>query len=214
MWSRSHFECSGPAPADRLVLVDTASMEQLNTVLRRERRQLEVVVFKYAEVHLLLAAAELRFLTWSADRARHRLRETDLLRAANVQLLGLRGCRGNAPTLREVAGMTSDPWATILRDHHEGLSSLVSEVELLGHMNTQLAQAGMRVISEGRDPLSPGLASRHRRDASSPRATSAVLDEGRLCQPDLSLLEAETSYQDVLRSMNKLRMPSLLAFLR
>ena len=192
-------------------------MEQLNTVLRRERRQSEVVVFKYAEAHLLLAAAELRFLTWSAeeaDRARHRLRETDLLRAANVQLLGIRGCRGSAPTLREVAAATTDPWATILRDHHEGLSALVSEIELLGHMNTQLAQAGIRAISEGRDPLSPGLASRHRHGAASPRATSAVLDEARLLQPDLSLLEAETSYQDVLRSMNRLRMPSLLAFLR
>jgi hypothetical protein len=41
-----------------------------------------------------------------------------------------------------------------------------------------------------------------------------VLDQDRLTEPDLSLLEAETSYQDVLRSMNRLRMPSLLAFLR
>lgn len=192
-------------------------MDELDTVLRRERRQLEVVVFKYAEAHLLLAAAELRFLTWSAEeatRARHRLRETDLLRAANVQLLGVRGCRGSTPTLREVAGAAVEPWGSILRDHHEGLCSLVSEIELLAHMNMQLAQAGMRAISEGRDPLSSGVGLRHRRDASSPRATSAVLDEARLAQPDLSLLEAETSYQDVLRSMNRLRMPSLLAFLR
>ena len=61
------------------------------------------------------------------------MREVDLLRAANVQLLGVRGPNRQAPTLRQLASLTGDPWAGILRDHHDALTGLVAEIEVVSH---------------------------------------------------------------------------------
>src|SRR3954470_13770011 len=108
-------------------------MDDLSTALRRERELLDQLRFRFIETRLLLAARETRYLAWATaevDQARIRVRETDLLRAAHVHRLGLRRGTAKAPTLREMANQATGPWPGILRDHHEGLCAVVSEIEL------------------------------------------------------------------------------------
>ena len=126
-------------------------MEELAEVLRQERHHLEVLLYRLTLTRLLLQAREVRFLRWSSqevERARQRTREIDLLRAANVQLLGVRGLHGQAPTLRQLASLAGVPWAGILRDHHDAMGALVAEIEVAAHQAAELARDGIEAQYE------------------------------------------------------------------
>src|SRR6476659_1180469 len=106
-------------------------MDDLSTALQRERELLDQLRFRFIETRLLLAARETRYLAWATaevDQARIRVRETDLLRASHVHRVTVDRAVGKLPTLREMAAQAPDPWPRILRDHHEGLCALVSEI--------------------------------------------------------------------------------------
>ena len=68
--------------------------------------------------------------------------------AANVQLLGVRGPNRQAPTLRQLASLAGDPWAGILRDHHDALTGLVAEIEVVSHKAAELARRGIRRVAD------------------------------------------------------------------
>lgn len=210
-------------------------MEELADVLRQERHHLEVLLYKLTLTRLLLQAREVRFLRWSSqevERARQRTREIDLLRAANVQLLGVRGVHGQAPTLRQLASLAGVPWAGILRDLHEAMAALVAEIEVVAHQAAELARGGIRTVAEAqeradRSPRAQQAAGSRERRASAvesgPVAPSPALstwrplpfdDEILPDDGDLTLLSTETAYQDALAASGKLQIPSLLAFLR
>ena len=192
------------------------TVDELVVILRRERHLLRLLLFKFVEVHVLLGCRELRFLPWAAreaGRARQQLREIDLVRAATVQHLGLRGMRGGTPTLREVAAVAAEPSAGLLRDHHEALCALVAEVELVGHACAEAAHAGIAELARG-DGLPRGRATL----VDPPRAPlptrAAVLSPESFVDAELGVLGAESAFQAALEGAGRLRIPSLLAFLR
>src|SRR6185369_9497693 len=86
------------------------------------------------------------------ERARSRARELDLLRAATVAQTHA------GATLRELAAAAPGPWPAILRDHHDLLTRLVSEIEVVGHQNAQAAQVGIEQL--GRHPVGAGVGAR------------------------------------------------------
>lgn len=169
-------------------------MERVSTVLEREGDALDVLLFKLVETRLLLEAGEARFLpraTREVERARARCRELDLLRAATTTQ--------TAPgaTLRELARAAGGPWPAILRDHHDVMSGLLSEIEVVGHQNAQLARAGIEALDRV------------------PAAVGGPAPGGRpIRNAELDRLARGAALDAVLVSASRLAMPDLVDFLR
>lgn len=172
-------------------------MEHVGTILEREGEALEILLFKLIETKLLLDGGESRFLpraTREVERARGRARELDLLRAAavNQTACGL--------SLREVATLAPGPWPAILRDHHEVLTRLVAEIEVVGYQNSQLARVGIEQLD--REPVGVG-------------GTGAAAPAARpVRNAELDRLARGAAFDAVLVTSSRLMMPDLLDFLR
>lgn len=172
-------------------------MERVGTILEREGDALEMLLFKLIETNLLLEAGEARFLpraTAEVERARNRARELDLIRAATIAQMS------GAGTLRELACAAPGPWPAILRDHHEVLSRLVEEIEVVAHRNAQAARRGLELLS---------------RSAALVPAGGGEPSIGRpIRNTELDRLARGAALDAVLGTAARLRMPDLLDFLR
>lgn len=168
-------------------------MEQVVSVLEREREVLDVLLFKLVETRLILEAGEMRFLsraTREVERARGRCREIDLMRAATVAQ------HRTGATLRDLASSAREPWPSILRDHHDLLAALVAEIEVTAHLNAEHARTGLDAIR-----LAPVGGS----------SSSEGTQSG---DAELTRLAAGAALETVLGTASRLRMPDLLGFLR
>ncbi|MBK6856027.1 MAG: hypothetical protein IPG97_05565 [Microthrixaceae bacterium] len=170
-------------------------MERINAILEREEEVLETLLFKLVATRLLLENGERRFLsraTREVERARTRARELDLMRAATVSQ------HRPGVTLRDLAAEAPEPWPGIFRDHHDRLTSLVAEIEVTAHLNSNEARLGLetlqrpRVAAGGPDPAAMG-------------------DAG---DAELTRLAQGAAFEAVLGTAARLRMPDLLDFLR
>jgi hypothetical protein len=174
-----------------------AGMEPVGTILEREGEALEVLLFKLIETRLLIEAGEARFLpraTREVERARTRARELDLLRAATVAQTAC------GATLRDLAAAGTGPWPAILRDHHDVLSRLVSEIEVVAHQNAQAARSGLELLS--RQPVAAGAG------APAPATGRPIRNA------ELDHLARGAALDAVLGTAARLRMPDLIDFLR
>lgn len=168
-------------------------MEQVVSVLEREREVLDVLLFKLVETRLILEAGEMRFLsraTREVERARGRCREIDLMRAATVAQ------HRTGATLRDLASSAREPWPSILRDHHDLLAALVAEIEVTAHLNAEHARTGLDAIRLAPVGGSSGSEGTQGGDA------------------ELTRLAAGAALETVLGTASRLRMPDLLGFLR
>jgi hypothetical protein len=212
---------------------DDNPVHQLVEVLQKERDRLEQLRYRFVALGLLLDAREVRYWGWSLqdlNRARLRVRETDLMRAATVGTMDVPSSRGGVASLREVAAATPAPWAGILRDHHDSLCTVVTEIELHAH---HIAEEGRACLAELArtgtlgQPGSPAEAPRvlvapgdGRPDVESATPPSAppAPPAARLRAPgqaeDLDPVSIECLLSDVIAGGGRLRIPALLAFLR
>jgi hypothetical protein len=128
------------------------AMDELTGLLGRERRLLEVLLFKLVSARHLLAAGETRFMTWAAaevERATERVRESELLRAALVQQLArTAGLAEDVLTLKALATQSPEPYRSIFEEHRRAFAELVGEIEQVTATNRQLAHRGMREVAE------------------------------------------------------------------
>jgi hypothetical protein len=210
---------------------DDNPVHQLVEVLQKERDRLEQLRYRFVALGLLLDAREVRYWGWSLqdlNRARLRVRETDLMRAATVGTMDVASARGGVASLREVAAATPTPWAGILRDHHDSLSTLVTEIELHAHHIAEEGRACLAELARTGTLGQPGS------PAEAPRVLVAPGDGGtgvvthtpappprpaaRLRAPgqaeDLDPVSIECLLSDVIAGGGRLRIPALLAFLR
>ncbi|HEU5150250.1 MAG TPA: hypothetical protein VFU19_07120 [Iamia sp.] len=204
-------------------------MEQLVEVLQKERDRLEQLRYRFVALGLLLDAREVRFWGWALqdlNRARLRVRETDLMRAATVGIMDVPSARGGVASLREVAAATPPPWAGILRDHHDSLCTLVTEIELHAH---HIAEGGRACLAE---LARTGTVGQPPAPTEAPRVLVGPADGGaealapaprprpatRLRAPgqadDLDPVSIECLLSDVIAGGGRMRIPALLAFLR
>jgi hypothetical protein len=198
-------------------------LEGLVRALENERGLLEHLRFRFVGLGLVLDNREVRFLEWAMqdlEASRARVREADLVRAAEVGLLGLKAAQG-IPTLREVAAVAPPPWARMLRDHHDGLGTVVTEIELHGHRIAQACRAGLAELAHTGtlDPhdVVPALVPTGTAVGGCVTTTPAP-EAARLRAPgqgeDLDPGSIEVLLGTTLRTAGRLRLPSLLAFLR
>lgn len=209
---------------------DSNPIEQLVEVLQKERDRLEQLRYRFVSLGLLLDAREVRFWGWSLqdlNRARLRVRETDLMRAATVGTMDVASARGGVASLREVAAATPAPWAGILRDHHDSLCTVVTEIELHAH---HIAEEGRAYLAElartgtlGHPPASPVEAPRVlvgpaagstelAPTAPAPPPTTRLRAPGQ--GDDLDPVSIECLLSDLIAGAGRMRIPALLAFLR
>lgn len=132
-------------------------MDELATLLNRERLLLELLVFKLVELRQLLLIGEGRFLGWAAEeveRAAQSLHEAELQRGLLVaQLNHARGLEPDALSLRQLAQSSPEPWRTIFEDHRNAFLRLTDELENDLRATRQLAQSGHAAVSEALDRL-------------------------------------------------------------
>jgi hypothetical protein len=129
-----------------------------------------------------------------------------------------------------VAAATPAPWAGILRDHHDRMSTLVTEIELHAHHIAEEGRACLAELARTGTLGQPGT------PAEAPRVLVAPGDGGtdveqpprppaphhrpdaRLRAPgqaeDLDPVSIECLLSDVIAGGGRLRIPALLAFLR
>lgn len=195
-------------------------MQDLADALQRQRGSLEQLRYRFVTLELLVEAREARYLDWATQdlrRARRHAREADLTRAAVIGQLGLTGSRG-VPSLREVAAIAQAPWAGILRDHHDSLSSLVAEIELHGHRIAQHGRDGLADLARTGDWPSRTTTAPPMGEVVGHTTGATMLAPARSLAPgqaeDLDPGSIECLLNDVIAMGGRLRMPALLAFLR
>lgn len=210
---------------------DDNPVHQLVEVLQKERDRLEQLRYRFVALGLLLDAREVRYWGWSLqdlNRARLRVRETDLMRAATVGTMVVPSSRGGVASLREVAAATPAPWAGILRDHHDSLSTLVTEIELHAHHIAEEGRACLAELARTGTLGRPGTPAEAPRVLVAPGDGGTGVEQGRPSPPgrpdarlrapgqaeDLDPVSIECLLSDVIAGGGRMRIPALLAFLR
>lgn len=206
-------------------------MQDVADILRQERNKLEGLSYRLTVLRALLAEGAEGFLSRAAaevETARNEVRETDLLRAAQVQLLGVTTVGGYPPTLRQLAALAPRPWAGILRDEHDATTDLVAEIEVVRYDAAERARHGIRRVAEmlNSERLFPDPAAstrvpdtvEHQPPTAPPKLSTwspmPFDDDLAPDDTDLTLLTTESAYQDALTASAKLQIPALIAFLR
>ena len=166
-------------------------MDELLTVLGRQRHVLEILLFRLLEARSLLANGEVRFLHLAAqdiEAACESVREVELRRA----LLPL----PDGTTLRQLSDVSPAPLGEILHDHLLDLSRLAAKVGAASEAVAELSAVG---VARARD-----------------RELVATVPGRRRSAPPMDDLDREivaAGYESVLTASARLMLPSLVAFL-
>lgn len=124
-------------------------MQELATLLDRERRLLEMVLFKLVEARHLLSQHDARFLPWASaelQRAVGNAREAGLLRAMAAERVAS-SLRIEGPTrLRDIAQRSEPPWDGIFADHAEAVGALLDEIRRESEASQAVASDGLRGV--------------------------------------------------------------------
>jgi hypothetical protein len=120
-------------------------MQELSSVLWRERELLEMLLFKLEEEQLVLAGGRTRWLAHAAREVEgvlDAIREAELLRAVVADRAAEAAGLASNPSLRALAEGSEEPWRSILLDHRDAFASVAAEVTEMAKGNRQLLTAG------------------------------------------------------------------------
>lgn len=169
-------------------------VDDLLTVLSRERHALGNLLFRLLEARGLLATGESRFLHLAAldiEAAAEAVREIELTRAMLEP-------RNSGKSLPQLVREAPSPFDGILHDHHMAISRLAAEIGAAIEATAELAEHGLaRVRGQHSGAAAPP-----------PRAIRPLAPMDDL---DREILAA--GYESVLTASARLVLPSLVAFL-
>jgi hypothetical protein len=126
-------------------------MSDLSSILWREREMLELLLFKLEEEQLILASGKGRWLahaTREVEVVLDQIRRTEVVRAAEVEVLGAQLGLGLDPSLGQLADSAPPPWGDLLREHRKAFLALAAEVNAIAEANRDLLTAGQRAVRE------------------------------------------------------------------
>jgi sugar phosphate isomerase/epimerase len=126
-------------------------VEELATLLQRERLLLELLVFKITELRHLLSAGDARFLGWASEeveRAVDAVRQVELERAVLLQGIAGPDDDDESSTLRRLAETAEEPWGVVLNEHRIALLTLTSEVTNGLAAARRLADVGSSAVAD------------------------------------------------------------------
>jgi hypothetical protein len=127
------------------------ALSDVSNILWRERQLLELLVFKLEEEQLVLAAGRSRWLAYATREVENVLGEIkriELERAVLVADAGRELGLSGSPTLRELGGLTPNPWDGIFSEHRRALLNLAQEIDSITKSNRELLQRGHQAARE------------------------------------------------------------------
>jgi hypothetical protein len=129
----------------------TMGLADLSSILWREREMLELLLFKLEEEQLVLAAGRTRWLahaTREVEMVLDQIRKTEVLRAAEVAVVGAELGIGSNPSLTALADAVGAPWSDMFRQHRKAFLALTAEISSLAEANRDLLTVGQRAVRE------------------------------------------------------------------
>ncbi len=126
-------------------------LADLASILWREREMLELLLFKLEEEQLVLAAGRTRWLahaTREVELVLEQIRSTEVVRAAEVEVVGAELGLGSNPSLSQLAEAAPAPWGDLLQQHRRAFMTLTAEVSSLAEANRDLLTSGQRAVRE------------------------------------------------------------------
>ncbi len=121
------------------------TIERVSDLLWRERRLLELLLFKLEEEQLLLGAGRTRWLplaTRELETVLEEIHHVELERGVAVEEAAAAFGLGGGPRLEELAEVVPEPWPALLARHRAALTALVTEIEGVADADHDLLVAG------------------------------------------------------------------------
>ena len=126
-------------------------LNDVSTVLWRERQLLELLVFKLEEEQLLLTAGKVRWVNHASREVEivlEQLRATELMRAVKVEAAAAELGMESYPGLRSLSQAAPEPWSSILARHRQAFLELTNEIRDLSERNRHLLAKGRDAARE------------------------------------------------------------------
>ncbi len=127
------------------------TLNSLSEALWRERRLLEMLLFKLEEEQLLLTAGRSRWLaqaTREVESVLDEIRSAEIARAVEVEDVAASLDVSGSASLGELADAAPAPWDELLRSHRDGFASLTAEIGQLADDNRELLTMSHRATQE------------------------------------------------------------------
>jgi hypothetical protein len=128
-------------------------LNDVSTILWRERQLLELLVFKLEEEQLLLTTGAARWVNHASREVEivlEQLRAAELLRAVKAEEAAGELGLGTCPGLRSLSEASPEPWSSIFARHRQAFLELTSEVR-------QLSERNRHLLAKGRDAARDAL---------------------------------------------------------
>ena len=124
---------------------------EVSNVLWREREQLELLLFKLDEEQMVLSSGRTRWLahaTREVEIVLGQLRESELLRAVEVDAYASALGLPPGPSLQALAEASSQPWRDLLMAHRDALVELTTEISTVADANRDVLAMAQRATHE------------------------------------------------------------------
>lgn len=135
------------------------SMEDLSSVLWRERELLDALLYKLEVEQLVLAGGRTHWLATAAreiEDVLEQIRGIELLRSIELDDIAAElGLEPN-PSLHEIADRCEDPWRSIWLDHRAAFTTVATAITKLSESNRDLLTAGYQAAQATLLSLSEG----------------------------------------------------------
>lgn len=122
-------------------------LNELSTVLWRERELLEMLLFKLEEEELVLASGRSRWLgraTREVEAVLDQIRGIELGRAVEADDAAREVGITEGASLMELAKAAPSPWNDLLRSHHVALTDITAQIDALAHSNREILAQQVR----------------------------------------------------------------------
>lgn len=120
-------------------------MEDLSSVLWRERDLLDLLLFKLEVEQLVLTSGKSHWLPTAAreiEGVLEEIRKIELLRGVTGDTLAAELGLGPNPSLRDIAEASAEPWRTLWLDHREAFTTIATQISEMSQSNRVLLTAG------------------------------------------------------------------------
>ncbi len=126
-------------------------LNELSTVLWRERELLEQLLFKLEEEELVLASGRVRWVgraSREVEAAVDQIQGIEFGRAIEADDAAREVGTAENASLLELAGAAPAPWNDLLRGHHAALAELTSQIDARAASNREALTTSMRAVQK------------------------------------------------------------------
>lgn len=126
-------------------------INELSTVLWRERELLESLLFKLEEEELVLASGRARWVgraTREVEAVLDQIRGIELNRAVEADEAAREVGLAEGASLQGLAEAAPAPWNDLLRGHHVALTVITSQIDALADSNREVLVQSVRTTQD------------------------------------------------------------------